>query len=225
MKEEEEEEEQKKNTEEALFCDAFSNRKSRETFRHNSASSMIMDGRWTVPNTTVATHRRVVKTLLFVKVVLLLSTLCASFGRARDDDDAKQKRFDDGKETRLKEGNFDFVVVDDPFRANACLDAELYCEQTVAPAVEQDATLRQFLRDARKDARTMHSWDTIVPKAMKIPETLAMGTTTRETHHFARRRRGGVFSRTNNTFAAAALFLFFFFFSPGHLFLALLLSR
>ena len=186
---------------------------------------MIMDGRWTVPNTnTVATHRRVVKTLLFVKVVLLLSTLCASFGRARDDDDAKQKRFDDGKETRLKEGNFDFVV-DDPFRANACLDAELYCEQTVAPAVEQDATLRQFLRDARKDARTMHSWDTIVPKAMKIPVTLAMGTTTRETHHFARRRRGGVFSRTNNTFAAAALFLFFFFFSPGHLFLALLLSR
>ena len=142
---------------------------------------MIMDGRW-----TVATHRRVVKTtLLFVKVVLLLSTLCASFGRARDDDDgAKQKRFDDGKETRLlKEGNFDDFVVDpnDPFRANACLDAELYCEQTIAPAVEQDATLRQFLRDARKDARTMHSWDTIVPKAMKTPETLAMGTKTRET--------------------------------------------
>ena len=145
-----------------------------------------MDRRW-----TVATHHRrvVVKTttLLFVKVVLLLSfTLCASFGRARDDDDAKQKRFDiDGKETRLvKEGNFDDFVVDpnDPFRANACLDAELYCEQTIAPAVEQDATLRQFLRDARKDARTMHSWDTIVPKAMKTPETLAMGTKTRETY-------------------------------------------
>ena len=124
---------------------------------------IIMDRRW-----TVATHHRrvVVKTttLLFVKVVLLLSfTLCASFGRARDDDD--------------------FVVdPNDPFRANACLDAELYCEQTIAPAVEQDATLRQFLRDARKDARTMHSWDTIVPKAMKTPETLAMGTTTRETY-------------------------------------------
>ena len=121
---------------------------------------MIMDGRW-----TVATHRRVVKTtLLFVKVVLLLSftLFCASFGRARDDDD--------------------FVDNNDPFRANACLDAELYCEQTIAPAVEQDATLRQFLRDARKDARTMHSWDTIVPKAMKTPETLAMGTTTRETY-------------------------------------------
>ena len=145
-----------------------------------------MDGRW-----TVATRRVVKTTLLFVKVVLLLSLtlFCASFGRARDDDDddAKQKRFDiDGKETRLvKEGNFDDFVVDpnDPFRANACLDAELYCEQTIAPAVEQDATLRQFLRDARKDARTMHSWDTIiVPKAMKTPETLAMGTKTRETY-------------------------------------------
>ena len=183
---------------------------------------MIMDGRW-----TVATRRVVKTTLLFVKVVLLLSTLCASFGRARDDDDdAKQKRFDDGKETRLKEGNFDFVVDNDPFRANACLDAELYCEQTIAPAVEQDATLRQFLRDARKDARTMHSWDTIVPKAMKTPETLAIGTKTRETHTILHDDElGGVFSRTNNTFAAAALFLFFFFFSPGHLFLALLLSR
>jgi hypothetical protein len=145
---------------------------------------MIMDGRWTVAMTH---HRRGVKTttLFVIKVVLLLSLtlFCASFGRARDDDDdAKQKRFDDGKETRLKEGNFDFVVDNDPFRANACLDAELYCEQTIAPAVEQDATLRQFLRDARKDARTMHSWDTIVPKAMKTPETLAMGTTTRETY-------------------------------------------
>ena len=184
---------------------------------------MIMDGRW-----TVATHRRVVKTTtLFVKVVLLLSTLCASFGRARDDDDA-QKRFDDGKETRLKEGN-DFVVDNDPFRANACLDAELYCTQTIAPAVEQDASLRQFLRDARKDARTMHSWDTIiVPKAMKTPETLAMGTTTRAKHITILHddeELGGVFSRTNKTFAAAALFLFFFFFSPRHLFLALLLSR
>ena len=184
---------------------------------------MIMDGRW-----TVATHRRVVKTTtLFVKVVLLLSTLCASFGRARDDD--AQKRFDDGKETRLKEGNFDVVVDNDPFRANACLDAELYCTQTIAPAVEQDASLRQFLRDARKDARTMHSWDTIiVPKAMKTPETLAMGTTTRAKHITILHddeELGGVFSRTNKTFAAAALFLFFFFFSPRHLFLALLLSR
>ena len=138
---------------------------------------IIMDRRWTVPNTNTVATQRVKFTLLFV-VVLLLSTLCASFGRARDYD--AQKRFDDGKETR-KEGN-DFVV-DDPFRANACLDAELYCKQTIAPAVEQDATLRQFLRDARKDARTMHSWDTIiVPKAMKTPETLAMGTTTRAKH-------------------------------------------
>ena len=156
-----------------------------------------MDRRWTVPNTNTVATQRVKFTLLFV-VVLLLSTLCASFGRARDYD--AQKRFDDGKETR-KEGN-DFVV-DDPFRANACLDAELYCKQTIAPAVEQDATLRQFLRDARKDARTMHSWDTIiVPKAMKTPETLAIGTRkTKRLKRFFRRTpfctTRFIFSNTN----------------------------
>ena len=142
---------------------------------------IIMDRRW-----TVATHHRrvVVKTttLLFVKVVLLLSftLFCASFGRARDDDD--------------------FVDNNDPFRANACLDAELYCEQTVRPAVEQDAKLREFLRDARKDAKTMNSWETIVPEdrfeALKTPETLAIGT--RETKRLKRFFRRTPFCTTTS---------------------------
>ena len=133
---------------------------------------------WTVPN--VATTA-VAKTL----VVVLLSTsvvLCALLARARDADDdvndatREDKVFPGEKMMHEKEeGNFV-----DPFRSNACLDAELYCEQTLRPAVEQDASLREFLRDARKDAKMMNSWETVVPEErfeeLKTPETLAIGT-------------------------------------------------
>ena len=67
----------------------------------------------------------------------------------------------------------------DPFRSTSCLDAQMYCEQTIAPAVDQDASLGRFLREERKEAERTQSWEAVVPeermKAMKVPETLALG--------------------------------------------------
>ena len=70
--------------------------------------------------------------------------------------------------------------INDPFRSTSCRDAQMYCEQTIAPAIEQDGTLTQFLRDEREEAKRTESWESIVPeermKQMKVPETLALGT-------------------------------------------------
>ena len=67
----------------------------------------------------------------------------------------------------------------DPFRSTSCLDAQMYCEQTIAPAVDQDASLGRFLREEREKAERTQSWEAVVPeermKAMKVPETLALG--------------------------------------------------
>ena len=71
-------------------------------------------------------------------------------------------------------------LINDPFQSTSCRDAQMYCEQTIAPAIEQDGTLTQFLRDERKEAKRTESWESIVPeermKQMKVPETLALGT-------------------------------------------------
>ena len=71
-------------------------------------------------------------------------------------------------------------LINDPFQSTSCLDAQMYCEQTITPAIEQDGTLTQFLRDERKEAKRTESWESIVPeermKQMKVPETLALGT-------------------------------------------------
>ena len=70
-------------------------------------------------------------------------------------------------------------LINDPFQSTSCLDAQMYCEQTITPAIEQDGTLTQFLRDERKEAKRTESWESIVPeermKQMKVPETLALG--------------------------------------------------
>ena len=71
-------------------------------------------------------------------------------------------------------------LINDPFQSTSCLDAQMYCEQTITPAIEQDGTLTQFLRDERKEAKRTESWESSVPeermKQMKVPETLALGT-------------------------------------------------
>ena len=71
-------------------------------------------------------------------------------------------------------------LINDPFQSTSCLDAQMYCEQTITPAIEQDSTLTQFLLDERKEAKRTESWEVVVPeermKQMKVPETLALGT-------------------------------------------------
>jgi len=71
-------------------------------------------------------------------------------------------------------------LINDPFQSTSCRDAQMYCEQTITPAIEQDSTLKQFLRDERKEAKRTQSWESVVPeermKQMKVPETLALGT-------------------------------------------------
>ena len=71
-------------------------------------------------------------------------------------------------------------LINDPFQSTSCLDAQMYCEQTITPAIEQDSTLTQFLLDERKEAKRTQSWESVVPeermKQMKVPETLALGT-------------------------------------------------
>jgi hypothetical protein len=71
-------------------------------------------------------------------------------------------------------------LINDPFQSTSCLDAQMYCEQTITPAIEQDGTLTQFLLDERKEAKRTESWESVVPeermKQMKVPETLALGT-------------------------------------------------
>jgi|TARA_B110000305_G_scaffold198639_1_gene224918 hypothetical protein len=70
-------------------------------------------------------------------------------------------------------------LINDPFQSTSCRDAQMYCEQTITPAIEQDSTLKQFLRDERKEAKRTQSWESVVPeermKQMKVPETLALG--------------------------------------------------
>tara|TARA_B100000519_G_scaffold181550_1_gene173910 strand:- start:30 stop:620 length:591 start_codon:yes stop_codon:yes gene_type:complete len=157
---------------------------------------------WTIVPNNVA---RCLTTL----VVVLLST---NTSVAHDATRSKRDIFPPGEKMthhhhhHHREEGKDFVVdavFVDPFRANACLDAELYCEQTVRPAVEQDAKLREFLRDARKDAKTMNSWETIVPEdrfeALKTPETLAIGT--RETKRLKRFFRRTPFCTTRFIFS------------------------
>ena len=71
-------------------------------------------------------------------------------------------------------------LINDPFQSTSCLDAQMHCEQTITPAIEQDSTLTQFLLDERKEAKRTESWEVVVPeermKQMKVPETLALGT-------------------------------------------------
>ena len=71
-------------------------------------------------------------------------------------------------------------LINDPFQSTSCSDAQMYCEQTITPAIEQDSTLTQFLLDERKEAKRTQSWEVVVPeermKQMKVPETLALGT-------------------------------------------------
>ena len=70
-------------------------------------------------------------------------------------------------------------LINDPFQSTSCLDAQMYCEQTITPAIEQDSTLTHFLLDERKEAKRTQSWESVVPeermKQMKVPETLALG--------------------------------------------------
>jgi hypothetical protein len=163
---------------------------------------------WTIVPNNVAIC---LKTLV---VVVLLSTNTSVALDVHDATSSKRDIFPGEKMTHHhhhhhhhhhREEGKDFVdaVFVDPFRANACLDAELYCEQTVRPAVEQDAKLREFLRDARKDAKTMNSWETIVPEdrfeALKTPETLAIGT--RETKRLKRFFRRTPFCTTRFIFS------------------------
>ena len=70
-------------------------------------------------------------------------------------------------------------LMNDPFQSTSCSDAQMYCEQTITPAIEQDSTLTHFLLDERKEAKRTQSWESVVPeermKQMKVPETLALG--------------------------------------------------
>jgi len=70
-------------------------------------------------------------------------------------------------------------LINDPFQSRSCRDAQMYCDQTITPAIDQDASLKQFLRDEREEAKRTQSWEVVVPeermKAMKVPETLALG--------------------------------------------------
>jgi hypothetical protein len=91
---------------------------------------------------------------------------------------AEEEALEDSEVERDEEGRSANNLID-PFRSTSCLDAQMYCEQTIAPAVDQDASLGRFLREERKEAERTQSWEAVVPeermKAMKVPETLALG--------------------------------------------------
>jgi hypothetical protein len=112
--------------------------------------------------------------LAFLMLVFFSSSSMGTFTTR-----AEEEALEDSEVERDEEGRSANNLLIDPFRSTSCLDAQMYCEQTIAPAVDQDASLGRFLREERKEAERTQSWEAVVPeermKAMKVPETLALG--------------------------------------------------